>query len=31
MNSDHSLPARLALYAAAAVTFVLAYKGSAAR
>jgi hypothetical protein len=28
---QHTLPARLALYAAAAVTFVLAYKGSPAR
>ena len=29
--NDHSLSARLALYAAAAVTFVLAYKSSPAR
>jgi hypothetical protein len=30
MNSD-SLPARLAIFAAAALTFALAYKGSPAR
>jgi hypothetical protein len=29
--NENSLPARLALCAAAAVTFVLAYKGSPAR
>jgi hypothetical protein len=29
--NDHSMIARLALYAAAAATFVLAYRGSPAR
>jgi hypothetical protein len=31
MNSDFSLPARLALYAAAAATFVLAYRSGSTR